>query len=83
MGSRGTHLLKHQLVFPTVTEIVLVRHSIFRMVQHLVEPNLPLALSLYSKLWIGSAVEIPRGLKLMKMAVGPSHQNLQDIMKLQ
>lgn len=40
------HLLKQHLVFPAVTEIILVDHSILRMTQYVVEPSLSLSLSL-------------------------------------
>lgn len=80
-GRGGNHGFKYYIMLPPVPKVILVHHSGFRSTQHLAKTNLPFVPDLQPEFPIGLSVERLTRLELMKMAIGPTHGDLQNVVK--
>ncbi len=69
-------------MLPAVPEVVLITHPIPGPLKNVMKSCLPLADPPYAKLRIGLPVGNLPSLKLMKVSVSPTHDRLEDPMKL-
>ena len=80
-GGRG-NTFEHKVMFPPITEIVLVDHPVLGLSQHVLESNLLLILAVDPELPIGLPVKRLATPELMQMTVGPTHNDLEESVKL-